>query len=197
MRRAVFATVGLLLGVACWGPSRTDGETIAAPEPRERSRTVADTPRASVAQDVPGLTGLATASPATSSQIDLLPEPGPRDWQLVAIAKSHGWQIAGSPGEDVEKTDEREKNRGACPSGMIEVEGKMKQNFLLDELQMQTCTQWIDKKWPERCGAYDRDKWIKLSKDLPTQPMHFCIDRFEYPNKKGAWPVIMVNWFEA
>jgi formylglycine-generating enzyme len=27
--------------------------------------------------------------------------------------------------------------------------------------------------------------------------MHFCIDRFEYPNKKGAYPIILVNWYEA
>lgn len=27
--------------------------------------------------------------------------------------------------------------------------------------------------------------------------MHFCIDRFEYPNRRGAYPWIMVDWNEA
>ncbi len=27
--------------------------------------------------------------------------------------------------------------------------------------------------------------------------MHFCIDRFEYPNQKGVYPWIMVSWYEA
>lgn len=80
---------------------------------------------------------------------------------------------------------------------MIEVEGKMKQHALLDELQLQTCTDWIDKKWPERCAAYDRDRWLALSKDLPTKDLRFCIDRFEYPNRKDSYPIIVVSFHEA
>ena len=117
-----------------------------------------------------------------------------RTWQLI---QGRHWQIVGPAGEPPDVTDAREKNRGACAPGMIEVAGKMKQHFLLDELQMQACTKWIDRKWPERCAEYDRDKWLALSKDLPTQPLHFCIDRFEYPNRKGEYPIILVSWYEA
>ena len=109
----------------------------------------------------------------------------------------HSWQIVGPAGEPTSVTDEREGNRGACMPGQVEVAGNMKQHFLLDELQMQACTDWIDRKWPERCGAYDRDKWLALSKDLETKPMHFCIDRYEYPNKKGEYPIVLVSWYEA
>ena len=27
--------------------------------------------------------------------------------------------------------------------------------------------------------------------------MHFCIDRFEYPNRKGEYPVVYVDWYES
>ena len=64
-------------------------------------------------------------------------------------------------------------------------------------MQKTTCTKWINKEYPERCAEFDRDKWLKLSKELPTKPMHFCIDRFEYPNQKGEYPSIFVNWHEA
>jgi len=130
-------------------------------------------------------------------KVDLLPMPEPsptRAWQVVM---GKHWQIVGPRGEDVAITDAREGNRGACAPGQIEVSGKMKQHELLDNLQMQVCTKWIDKKWPERCGAYDRDKWLALSKDLPTKELHFCIDRFEYPNRKSEYPIIMVSWYEA
>lgn len=139
-----------------------------------------------------------TAAVATPPSSSLLPEPEPpsgREWRLIA---GRSWQIVAPPGEPTSVTDAREGNRGSCGPGQVEVQGKMKQHFLLDELQMQSsCIDWIDKKWPERCGAYDRDKWLAASKDLPTQPMHFCIDRFEYPNKKGEYPIILVSWYEA
>jgi peroxiredoxin len=118
----------------------------------------------------------------------------PRQWRLVS---GRSWQIVSAAGEAPEVTDAAEGTRGACPSGMVEVKGKMKQSFLLDELQQQACTRWISRTFPERCADFDREKWLALSKDLPTQNMRFCIDRFEYPNRKGEYPVIMVSWYEA
>lgn len=117
-----------------------------------------------------------------------------RTWQLI---QGRHWQIVSSPGEGASVTDAREMNRGACLPGMVQVAGRMKQHFLLDDLQLQACTKWIDRKWPERCAEYDRDKWLSLSKDLPTQPLDFCIDRFEFPNRKGEYPIILVSWYEA
>jgi hypothetical protein len=132
----------------------------------------------------------------TADETSLLPLPNApsREWRVVA---SKFWQIAGPVGEDPAVTDAREQNRGACAPGMIEVKGKMKQHALLDDLQLQACTSWIDRKWPERCGAYDREKWLALAKELPTKEQRFCIDRFEYPNRKGEFPIIMVSWYEA
>ena len=89
---------------------------------------------------------------------------------------------------------------------MVEVNGRMKldpspnayfDQHSIEEMQKTTCTKWINREYPERCAVFDRAKWIELSKELQTKPMHFCIDRFEYPNQKGMYPWISVSFTEA
>lgn len=125
------------------------------------------------------------------------------EWRLVS---GKHWQIAGGPVEDREVTDAAENNRGQCAAGMIEVRGRMKvdpsptahyDGNSVEELQKSTCKRWINREYPERCAEFDREKWLAASQSLATRPMHFCIDRFEYPNQKGAHPVILVTWDEA
>lgn len=126
--------------------------------------------------------------------------PFVHEWRLV---EGHHWQIVSSDEtEDVEVTDAREGTRGTCPQGMVEVQGLMVggargQIDAVDELQKPACTQWIDQTFPERCARYDREQWLSLSASLSREPMHFCIDRFEYPNRRGAYPWIMVDFWEA
>jgi hypothetical protein len=163
---------------------------------RGEKRSIGPTHDPSPSNAVASAGASAAASPLPSS---LIPEdpapPANREWKLIW---GRSWQISGPAGESTAVTDAREGNRGACLPGQVEVSGNMKQHFLLDELQMQSsCVDWIDKKWPERCGRYDRDKWLAASKDIPTKPMHFCIDRYEYPNRKGEYPIILVSWYEA
>lgn len=126
-----------------------------------------------------------------------------REWRLV---DGKHWQIVGPEGEDPNITDRVEGNRGRCAPGMIEVKGQMKadpaRRVLFDpnsveEMQKRTCTKWIQREYPERCAEFDRDAWLALSKDTPTKPMHYCMDRFEYPNRKGAYPIIFINFVEA
>ena len=131
------------------------------------------------------------------------PKPLKHTWRLY---RSHHWQIVADATETTETTDAAEGNRGSCPRGMIEVTGNQKQDpsatgyydkNSVEELQKTTCTRWINREFPERCAKFDRDKWLEVSKELKTKPMHFCIDRFEYPNQKGVFPIIMVNWTES
>ncbi len=134
----------------------------------------------------------------------VLPRPLAHEWRLV---KGKHWQIISSTtAEAVATTDSVEGNRGICPSGMIEVKGSMKidpsataayDGKSVEEMQKTTCTKWINKDYPERCAVFDRDKWLEVSKELPTKPMHYCIDRFEYPNERNSFPVILVNFNEA
>ena len=67
----------------------------------------------------------------------------------------------------------------------------------IDLLQKTTCTEWTNREFPERCARFDRSRWLGLSRDLATELLHFCIDRFEYPNRRGASPWIVVSWLEA
>ena len=120
-------------------------------------------------------------------------------WQL---REGRHWQIESESEQEPEATDAAEGTTGACPAGMVEVHGRMKVDQpeyleVMDELQKTACTDWIDRTFPERCARFDRAEWLRLSEALPSTPLHFCIDRFEYPNRLGAYPWIVVTWREA
>ncbi len=120
-----------------------------------------------------------------------------RAWSLV---DGKHWQIASLHAEDPRTTDDVEGTRGDCPPGMVEVRGKMKEDgngIAIEALQDTACTRWINRDFPARCARFDSEKWAAISRDLPTTPLHFCIDRFEYPNLKGAYPLIVVSWRDA
>lgn len=115
------------------------------------------------------------------------------DWREVG---TNHWQIVSS-GEAPDLTDAREGNRGACTPGMIEVKGSFHVTGMGDELSKSACTKWINKEFPERCALFDKDRLKDIRDKIPTKPMHFCIDRFEFPNKKDEFPVILVNFPES
>jgi formylglycine-generating enzyme len=120
-------------------------------------------------------------------------------WRLL---EGRHWQIVSASVESVDVTDSAEDTTGSCPSGMVEVQGRMKvpgdDTFeSIDRLQKSVCIDWINRDFPERCARFDREKWRAVSQGLPSQAMHFCIDRFEYPNRRGAYPWIVVSWYEA
>lgn len=117
-----------------------------------------------------------------------------RAWRKI---KGHHFQIVSAPGEPTEVTDANEGNRGACPPGMVEVAGKMIDEYFMDQRQQQICTKWINRDFPERCAVFDRNKWLGRTTDFRRKPMHFCIDRYEYPNRRGEFPLLFVNWIEA
>jgi hypothetical protein len=78
---------------------------------------------------------------------------------------------------------------GACPDGMLEVEG----DYCADVEQK--CTRYIDPEgvFPRRCAEF-----APTSKCIgKTTKKHFCIDKFEWPNKAGENPVVMKTWYEA
>lgn len=94
----------------------------------------------------------------------------------------------------------------SCPGGdMVEVKGSSAGDIkphpygdgTVEYLQKTTCTKWINKNFPERCSVFDQEKWEQIRSTLPRKDMHFCIDPYEWPNKVGAAPWIMVTWNEA
>src|SRR5262245_23944054 len=114
--------------------------------------------------------------------------PMSHEWR--EIGDNH-WQIV-SNGEPVDVTDAAEKTRGACPPGMVEIKGAMRISQIGDELQKSVCSKWINRDFPERCALFDKGKWKALRDKLKTKEMHFCIDRYEYPNRKGENPLVYI-----
>jgi hypothetical protein len=82
-----------------------------------------------------------------------------------------------------------ESGLGACPEGMVEVEGDYCPSV------EQKCLRWLDPQntTPRRCAEYAKTSTCRTA----TAKKHFCIDRFEYPNKAGNTPVVMKTWHEA
>ena len=78
---------------------------------------------------------------------------------------------------------------GACGADMIEVEGDYCPTL------EQKCTKWIDPEgtFPRRCAEFAASSDCKVK----TVKKHFCIDRYEFPNKAGERPVVMKTWNEA
>jgi len=123
-------------------------------------------------------------------------------WELV---RGKHWRLtaAASPALG-------EAGSSGCPDGMVRVRGAMKLDqpsargaaspygsSTVEELQKTTCVRWINRDYPERCAEFDRDRWLRIAASLPTREMEFCIDRYEYPNQRGAYPMAMVAWHEA
>ena len=126
-------------------------------------------------------------------------EPLVHPWQLI---DGRHWQIVSSASEEPNVTDASEGTRGHCTEGMVEVQGRMLVDGggyfdVVDALQKNTCIDWINRTFPERCARFDEEHWRAISTDIPRQAAHFCIDRFEYPNRRGAYPWILVSWDEA
>jgi formylglycine-generating enzyme required for sulfatase activity len=69
----------------------------------------------------------------------------------------------------------------------------------IEWMQNSVCIEWLDPADApvRRCGRFDRDAWLEMSANLPTKEMDFCIDRFEYPNRIGEYPAVLVSWNEA
>lgn len=75
---------------------------------------------------------------------------------------------------------------GACPDDMVEVEGDY------CPWVEQKCLRWLDPETKMRCAEFAPTQCA-----TKTVKKHFCIDRFEYPNKPGSKPEIFVSWTQA
>jgi len=59
----------------------------------------------------------------------------------------------------------------------------------------QKCVRWMDPETtvPRRCSEFAPTGKCQGK----TVKKHFCIDKYEYPNKLGEKPVVMKTWYEA
>ncbi len=75
----------------------------------------------------------------------------------------------------------------ACPEGTVRVTG----DFCPDVRQ--ECLEMSDDE-RERCMRFRKPTRCRSRR---TQAMDFCIDRYEWPNREGAAPAVVVSWNEA
>lgn len=84
-----------------------------------------------------------------------------------------------------------------CPTDMVEVEGNYCPNV------EETCLKWLDTDQsptanggigPMRCAEFKKPSRCLSSH---RKHLHFCMDKFEYPNKEGTYPIVGMNYFEA
>lgn len=77
----------------------------------------------------------------------------------------------------------------SCPADMAEVEGDYCAHVT------QRCVKWMPAKkgLPKRCAKFAG----KSECSGGTTQKHFCIDRYEFPNKRNARPEIMKSFGEA
>jgi sulfatase-modifying factor enzyme 1 len=78
---------------------------------------------------------------------------------------------------------------GACAGDMVEVSGEYCPDI------EQPCLRWLPEEpaTPKRCAEFAPSSACKAS----TQKKHFCIDRYEFPNKSGERPIVMKSWQQA
>jgi formylglycine-generating enzyme required for sulfatase activity len=77
----------------------------------------------------------------------------------------------------------------ACPADMVEVDGDW------CPVVEQVCLRPVDPKHldQDRCAEFaTRSRCL-----APTKHRHFCIDRYEWPNRAGEKPVVAVDWDTA
>lgn len=74
-----------------------------------------------------------------------------------------------------------------CPEGMLAVQGSF-----CPEVE-QNCTE-IMRDGYERCAHFERPT---VCRSAHRQPLNFCIDRYEWPNRRGERPVVLVDWNQA
>lgn len=91
---------------------------------------------------------------------------------------------------------------GRCAEGMIPIAG----GLLLDkkghegtdgvlELQDGTCEAWRVKG--RICDRFSETRWRAIAATLARKPLRFCVDRYEYPNRRGEYPLVVTTFSEA
>ncbi len=76
-----------------------------------------------------------------------------------------------------------------CPEDMVQVKTSFCRHIERRCLDMEH----EEKNHLDICHAYAQSERCRDAE----RPVSFCIDRYEYPNQKGAHPVWMLDWYQA
>lgn len=113
---------------------------------------------------------LSTATATASTSVVPPPEGGPAPTVATAPTPS----ASAVPVDD----------SGVCPDDMVEVKGDYCTELELKCLRKRKRRQCAEYAVPTKCTGDE-------------VPMHYCMERFEHPNEKGALPQVMTKYTEA
>ena len=126
------------------------------------------------------------SSPAAAATVASVPQP-------IASFSASPSASAPAPVVDAAPEVEPEPKSESCPEGMVLVEGKLCPGAVQQCLEHHP--EYLrDKSTSERCLEYKSPSKC-ISKERKT--FRFCMDRYEWPNKKGEMPLVLVQWLEA
>ncbi len=78
----------------------------------------------------------------------------------------------------------------ACSADMVEVDGDY------CPVVEQRCLRWLDPDAKLRCAEFEKSAATDRCA-LRTQRKHFCIDKYEWPNRAGVLPAYMASFRDA
>ena len=87
-------------------------------------------------------------------------------------------------------------NQTPCPIDMVEVNGSYCSSVMHHCIKggQNHLHQKADEPMPYYCDEYKVEKIKCLGTETPV---HFCIDKYEYPNKIGENPMVMIDYYDA
>lgn len=124
-----------------------------------------------------------------SAPASVTPEPAPlspTDPLPTAVATN---TAAPLPGPAPTASAQPDSGPKACPDDMLLVDGDYCQNLemtCVSKFEAPQNNLWV-------CEAYKEPTTCRGA----TTPMRYCIDKYEYPNKKGVRPMVMQNFYQA
>ena len=115
------------------------------------------------------------------------PPPPPQAATAAAPLDAGSPEAAAAPPEA--GAPEAAAPRAECPDGMIHVKGTPAPRSAHLPRELPTTSPTICTS-AASSSRHRRSAWR-------SRPARLCIDRYEYPNKKGAHPPVMVDWYTA
>lgn len=123
---------------------------------------------------------LMATAPQSVRQLDLLPFDVPRELILGSFVIPTQTPAAVPSVSSID----------ACSADMVEVEG----NYC--PVVEQRCLRWLDPDAKLRCAEFEKSA-VAGRCALRAQPEHFCIDKYEWPNRAGVLPAYMASFRDA
>lgn len=172
----MLALMGFALKAIGCGTKETPGSADAGPPPSDAAGSAVDASGSAGDAGEDADSGDASAADASSADGSASGLPGTSEGCPDDMVLVHGEYCPSAEQECIEHHKEYKRD----------LERKKKKQESGEEVSASTVS--------ERCLRY-KEPSVCSSKKL--EPMRFCVDRYEWPNKKGELPMLLISWTEA